>query len=212
MDAKQALEKLASAEAVKELIGAEGLKALSAMVGSVEALETKANDAEAKAGRILDEKKSAQEKATTLEGELKALKESGMSEAEKSTQANKDILARLEAAEATNKSLLAETAKATRTSSMDKIAGGLKFIDQLAPGAGRTLIESALSGVEDLSNEADVKAAMDGFRESNKAIIAAESQARGGGSERPDDDGKGGKSDEISTEEREKQLQEMKII
>jgi len=217
MDATETLAKLAGNEAVKELVGEEGLAALTGVIATAGELDKKFKDAEAKAGRILAEKKETQDKLTALETEVEALKESGLSDADKVKAETAKVIARAEKAEKDNADLITKFAASQRTVAMDKIAGSVKFIDALSPEAGRTLLNSHMAGIEDLTDQDAVTVAVDAFKESNKTLIAADSQAQGAGTPPPEGGAGGGGAGGIdptkqSPAEREKYLQEQGIL
>lgn len=214
MDAKETLSKLAGNEAVKELLGADGLTGLTALVATAADSEKKFKDSEAKAARILSEKKEVQDKFVTLEGEIASLKESGLSDADKVKAENQKVLTRAETAEAALVTMKADFSKSQRTVAMDKIAGGVKFIDAITPEAGRTLLNSHLAGLEDLADESAVTTAIDAFKESNKGVIAADSQGSGAGTPQPVDGGGGGGGDPMkqSATEREASMKSSGLL
>lgn len=174
---------------VAAALGADGVAALQAIFDET---EKGVKEERAKAGRILAEKKELQDKLAALEADIETVKAKGLPEAEKAqaelTKANK----RAEAAEAKLAQTTADFAKAKRTVALDKIAQGVKYIDVVTPQAGRTLLEQALAGVENMEDETTVAAALAAFKENNKTLIASESQGTGGGTGRPGAGASGG--------------------
>jgi hypothetical protein len=214
MDLKEVLAKLATIPGVKEAIGDEGLTVLTS-AGADPVASKKLQDAEAKAGRILAEKKEAQERAAALEAEIETLKTGSMTESDKMKTIAEKETKRAAKAEADLSALQAEFGKAKRTVALDKLAASVKFIDAVNPEAGRILLEASLAQVSDLSNADEVTAALGTFKESHKALIAADSQASGGGTGRPNGAGASGavpSPDKMTDKEREKDLKDRKII
>jgi hypothetical protein len=112
-------------------------------------------------------------------------------------------------AEADRKALL-------RGTKLDRIVGGLKFVDGLDASLPRLALERALSEVkdEDLENDEVVQPIVSGFAEKNKAILLDQS---GGGAGTPPKDRAGsgtGSSDpmKMTAEQREADLKKRKVI
>jgi hypothetical protein len=78
-----------------------------------------------------------------------------------------------------------------RGTKLDRIVGGLKFVDGLDANLPRLALEKALADLkdEDLDNEEAVKPILSGFAERNKAILLDQS---GGGAGTPAKDRAGG--------------------
>ena len=211
MDAAAAIKAIGESEDAKKLIGADGLSALSKLVGDVDSLTARAKEADDKAGRILKEKKDVQEKLTELTSEVEALKASGLSDAEKLQQAHDKLSGELQAERDKNSALQLKFDQSQRTVAMDKLAGGVKFVDSLGSTAGRILFGSAMAEV-DLSDETAVNAAVTAFKENNKGIIAADSQGAGAGTKPSESSAGGGGDEPASTEDREEALQKAGVI
>jgi Skp family chaperone for outer membrane proteins len=211
---KELIAKLTANEAAKAALGDDGLKALTDTLANSEALAKKFADAEAKAGRILSEKKEAQEKLSAMEAEIETLKKAGMTDADKTKSELDKYIKRAEKAEKDLVATQTEFAKAKRTVTLDKVASMVKFIDAVNPEAGRTLLEASLAAVPDLSDAEAVAAALVAFKESHKTLIAADSQASGGGTGRPSGGGGTGQTDptKMSADERAAELKKHKII
>ncbi len=182
------LQELLAQEAVKTALGAEGL----ALISGLAEADKKAKEEASKAGRILAEKKALQEKLEAVEADLETAKSSGKPEAEKTQAELVKAQKRAEKAEADLAKTNADFAKARRTVALDRIAQGVKYIDVVTPQAGRTLLEQALAGVENMEDETAVAAALTAFKENNKTLIASESQGTGGGTGRPGAGASGG--------------------
>lgn len=216
MKVDELLAKIEGNATAKEALGADVLKELSGLGSIVSDFEKKLKDAEAKAGRILSEKKEALEKLNALESDVETLKKSGMSEADKIKSEYDKALKRAEKAEKDLAGLNAEFAKAKRTVALDKIANQVKFIDAVTPEAGRILLESALANVQALDDADAVNAALTAFKDGYKTLIAAENQGTGAGTGRPGAGGAGqaaGKTpDKMTAEERAADLKKRGIV
>jgi len=215
MTHEELIAKLTGSDAAKAL-GEDVLGAITSTLTKAGEVEKKLKDAEAKAGRILSEKKEALDKLTTLEADVETLKTSGLSEAEKIKAEYSKVLKRAEAAEANFAAVNAEFGKAKRTVALDRIAAQVKFIPAVTPDAGRILLESSLAAVANLDDQESVATVLNSFKEGYKSLIAADSQAAGGGTGRPGG-GAGSQAPGVDIEkmtpaEREKDLKTKGII
>jgi len=216
MTNEELIAKLTDSEVGKAL-GADVLGALTSTLTKAGDIEKKLKDAEAKAGRILSEKKEALDKLATIEADVETLKTSGLSEAEKIKAEYTKVLKRAEKAEADFNAVQAEYGKAKRTVALDKIANTVKFIPAVTPDAGRILLESSLAAVANLDDVEAVATVLNSFKEGYKSLIAADSQAAGGGTGRPGGGSgtqtqPGAKYEKMSPAEREKDMKTRGII
>jgi len=215
MTNEELLAKLTDSEVGKAL-GADVLGAITSTLAKAGETEKKLKDAEAKAGRILSEKKEALDKLAAIEADVETLKTSGLSEAEKIKAEYTKVLKRAETAEANFNAVQAEYGKAKRTVALDKIANTVKFIPAVTPDAGRILLDSSLAAVQNLDDVEAVASALKAFNEGYKTLIAADSQAAGGGTGRPGGGSApqtpGADVEKMSPAEREKDLKARGII
>lgn len=148
---------------------------------SVEALTRKQKEADAKAARILDEKKKIKAQNEELLAKIEQLESTGLSEIEK---VQKELEKANRAREKYEKELndVQAAHKATiRTQHLDTIKSKIKFLDNIPDDMRKLSIENAFKGVEDLSDEASVNETLKSYREANKGILQADTQVRSNG-------------------------------
>lgn len=218
MDILGLIKKVLEVAGLKEAIGEEAVTFLEEFKPDdgteLEAVKEQLKESEAKAGRLLDQKKEAVSKADVAEAELEELKSSGLSDGEKlQKELDKEKAAR-EKAEADLKERDAKLSKTMRSHDLGRIASGVKFLDTVPEDMRAFAIEKAFAEIEDddLSNAEKVKVVLDKFQEDHKGLIQAVDPASGsggkGGSGGQGGAGSGGKKDpsEQSVEERQKHL------
>ncbi len=159
--------------------------------------EPKTNDSYTK-GKRKGQEESAQ-KILDLEAEISDLTadlETAKAAAGKS--GDKDLQAKIEALETklndqkeANKTLKLETEKAAKESQVTGIHAGINWADDEAGAAGLTLLKAHLSDV-DLSDEDEIKGALDAFKEQTaiKRLIGAK-PTKGSGAEPKGGQGEG---------------------
>lgn len=216
MNVDEIISKLTGTEAAKTALGEDVLAAITSTLTKAGDFEKKLKDAEAKAGRILSEKKEAQEKLSALEADVENLKKSGMSDADRIKAEYEKALKRAEKAEKDFAQVQADFGKAKRTVALDRLTSQVKFIDAVNPEAGRILLESSLAAIANLEDQEAVTAALSAFKESHKTLIAADSQATGAGTGRPggsaQGSGNGPAIDKMTAEERAADLKKIGIL
>ena len=172
-------------ELLELLGGVEGLSdehkkaVVDALTPEVDKLEKQRNDGSQHSDRLKREKQEADERATTAEAELKTLKEQGMSGSEKLQSQIDDLTAQLTANQTALEAERVAGKASTRNTAIAKVHEGIKWDRKAIKGeSSHILIREALRDVEDLSNEAEVKARMEAFAADHPALILAET---GGG-------------------------------
>lgn len=197
-----------------EGVSAEEIATLKSVVAKdeYEAAMRKAGESDAKAARILDEKKKAQAKADELALEIENIKSGGLSEVEKMQKELKQATDAREAALKDAGEAQAKLQSSIRSTQLDKIANGIKFLDAIPWDMRVQSVHSALAEIDDLSSEAEVTAAMAKFKETHKGVLASESAPTGSGSEgKAAPKQKSKDPNDMSDEERAKHLREKHI-
>lgn len=215
MDIKQILAKAAKGETLTD----EEKSALAAFDPDRVA-DSKAAAARKTAEQKLKEKEDA---LKALQTEIEAIRE----EADHKANANKPELDKLTAQLAKVQKQLDDQKKAFETvaaekralvrgTKLDRIMGGLKFVDGLDASLPRLALEKALADLkdEDLDTDDLVKPIVEGFTSKNKAILL---DASGGGAGTPAKGGAGASTggkpiDKMTPEERRADMKKQGII
>lgn len=152
-----------------------------------------------------------------LEGKLDEAGNAGKTEVEQLKATVLKLTKAVETATATAAKTEAEKKALVRGTKLDRIVGGLKFVDGLDASLPRLALEHALAGLkdEDLDNDDAVKPIIEGFTAKNKAILLDQS---GGGAGTPAKGGAvsraGGSSDpsKMTADERAADLKKSGIL
>jgi hypothetical protein len=166
-------------------------------------------------------RKAAEKERDTLKTQLDELQakldeagNAGKSEAEQLKAKVATLTKAVETAQAAATKAESDRKALLRGTKLDRIVGGLKFVDGLDASLPRLALERVLADLkdEDLDNETLVQPIVAGFAEKNKAILLDQS---GGGAGTPPKDRAGsgaGSSDpaKMSDDQRAKKLREMK--
>lgn len=154
----------------------------------------KAADAEARAGRILAEKKEVQAKLETVTTERDEAKRAGMSEADRAKAEKADRERKDNEAAAERTRLANELAAERRGRAVDGIAARYRFRKDLPDGLARRELEGYLNGI-DLADNAAVTTKLKAFEDSHKALIVTDTPGGTGDRGGAGDGTKGGGGD-----------------
>jgi len=120
-------------------------------------------------------------KAEELQAALDERESASLTEAEKlkrdAAKAQKDLAAAKAEAEAARK----ESASTARNYALESVLGGIKWVDDSARNAGRILLQQSLADIDDLTDAAAVKPAVDAARESVLSRLIAADGVNGTG-------------------------------
>lgn len=179
----------------------------------------KTADSKAAAARKAAEKErdTLRQKLIDLESQLEDAGNAGKTEVEQLKIQVAKMAKAVETATAAAAKAEGEKKALVRGTKLDRIMGGLKFVDGLDASLPRLALERAMAELkdEDLDNEDTIKPIVDGFRSKNKAILLDES---GGGAGTPAKDGvksasSGGKPiDKMTPDERRADMKKQGII
>jgi len=125
-----------------------------------------------KSGGILDAKKTAQAQAEELQAKIDALESNGLGEVEKLQLENQRMQSKLDLAETTNTELKTNYDTERRSHALNKIAGGLSWMDTVPKDMQSLIVSNAMEGI-DLGNEVLVADKVNGIRETYAAQLAA---------------------------------------
>ena len=177
MSLKEIMKKLAVLDGVKGALSADELAELENIEDSkVEGdWDKKVKEANAKAARILDEKKKVQDKFEELAKQLDEIQSSGLSEVEKF---KKDMLKVQEDKTRLEKELndtKTQYSRQMRETKLDKILGKVRFLETIPQDMRLLSITTAFNEVEDLDDETAVNDALKRYVDSHKSVIESDS-------------------------------------
>jgi hypothetical protein len=173
--------KLSDVLSKEELEELQKISEVSGKDDNVEALTRKQKEADAKAARILDEKKKVKAENQALLEKIEQLESSGLSEIEK---VQKELEKANKAREKYEKELgevQANYKSTIRNQHLNEVKGKIKFLDNIPEDMRKLSIENAFKGIEDLSDEATVNETLKAYREANKGILQADTQLKSSG-------------------------------
>jgi len=185
MALKDIVAKLASMDGVKQLLSEEELAELTnaeTKPSDNDEWMKKAKDNEAKAARILAEKKATQEKYEELANKLEEIQSADMSDMEKLQKEVEKAQSNREKLEAELNETKQAYKNTTRKYELERIGGKINFLDTIPNDLREMSIEAAFKGVEDFTDEAAVNEALKGYVDSHKGIIASDKPSGGGSS------------------------------
>lgn len=178
MSLKEKLLKIAQLDAVKGQLTEEEVAELEKLDDSKPEnaeWEKKVKESNAKAARILEEKKKIADKYDELAKQLDDIKSSGLSEAEKVQEDIKKAQennAKLEKELADTK---AQYQRQGREYRLEKIAKKIKFLESVPEDMKKMSIEASFSSVENLDDETQVNETLKSFIEAHKGVIESDS-------------------------------------
>ena len=152
----------------------------STKVGSKGVKELK--EAKAAQARILEEKKKLQAKNKVLEDAIEDVKNSDLSELDKSKKLIEKLTEARDKLESDLGTITELSDKNQREYKLDKIRGDLKFLDSIPNDMRDNAVRQAFESVEDLGDDEAVALVLAKFTESHKSVLASDTAARGSGS------------------------------
>jgi len=180
MSLEDVMAKLSEVLSKEELAEIQGLSKAPESNDQMEALTRKEKEANAKAARILEEKKKIKAENETLLERLEKLESTGLSDIEKMQKDLEKANKATAKYEAELKSVQESHAKSIRSQTLGVIQSKVNFLDIVPEDMRKMSLESAFTGVEDLSDENAVNDTLRNYMEKHKSIIAAESNKSAG--------------------------------
>ena len=130
---------------------------------------------ELKNSRLQNEKKELADKLAEMESKLEELSTQGMSDQEKLAQTVEKLQANLQAKDVELSTIQASAKKADRQHQLDRIHGGVKWNrETISDTDSRTLTQSVLTDVDDLSDQSAVDAVLQPWLAERKTFVTAE--------------------------------------
>ena len=145
-----------------------------------EALTRKEKEANAKAARILEEKKRIKAENEVLLEKLEKLESTGLSDVEKLQKDLEKSNKSREKMESELKQMQENHASTLRSQKLGEIQSKVRFLDTIPNDMIKMSIESAFKKVEDLSDESAIAETLKSYMETHKGIIAAENKRSNG--------------------------------
>jgi len=167
--------KLAKMDGVDKILSAEELAELGKVTEATgnSDWERKAKEADAKAARILAEKKTAQQKLEELSAKLEEIQNSGLNSTQKLELDLKKAMDSITKKETELNEIKASYKNTTRNYHLEKIQNKIGFLDAIPDDLKKLSIEAAFRDVEDLSDEESVSNVLKAYNEKNKGILAS---------------------------------------
>ena len=131
--------------------------------------------------KATEDKKKYLSEIDELKSKVESLESSGLSEAEKLQRELERAIKAREKAEADYSELQKAHTHEQRSSQLKDIAGKIQFMDNVPSDMAYREVSAVFGDIENLSDEGQVKARMEQFRESHAGLIKSESNMMGTG-------------------------------
>jgi len=136
-------------------------------------MSKKIKESEAKAKRILDEKKKIAEKYDELAAKLDEITSADLTESEKLSKAlEKEQASRAKLEEELN-GIKSEYSKTTRNYQLNELQGKIKFLDSIPNDMRKVSLQNAFADV-DLADEDAVKSTFESYVKEHQSVIASD--------------------------------------
>ena len=177
MELNEIIEKLGSIEGITE----EDKAMVKSKINSVEDMTKKLSLEEAKAKRILGEKKTTQTKLEELNAKVETMQNEGLTDVEKIKKDMEKIEKEKEKLQKAYEGSIEELKNTKRSYVINQVSGSLKFLDSIPKDIAELSVTSALDKVDDLDDKDAVDNAIIEFKKSHSSMLVADKVAVGSG-------------------------------